>query len=122
MFQHKTAAELLRELHRNGELRQLCGFNPFLGADAVPPEYAFSRFLSTIVEQRHFVTEMFHTIIDELKESLPDLGRKTAVDSKAIPSFGKPVCDEEKSANPDGRRDTDNDCPSGHSLRSFLRM
>ena len=29
VFQHKNAAELLRELRRNGELRQVCGFDPF---------------------------------------------------------------------------------------------
>ena len=27
VFQHPSAAALLRELRRNGELRQLCGFN-----------------------------------------------------------------------------------------------
>lgn len=39
----------------------------------------------------------------------PDLGRKTAGDSKAIPSFGRPVRDEQKQQEPDGRRDTDAD-------------
>ena len=29
VFQHPSAAALIRELWRNGELRQLCGFNPF---------------------------------------------------------------------------------------------
>ena len=109
VFQHKNTAELLRELRRNGELRQLCGFNPFVGVKAVPPEYAFSRFLTSVVEQRDFITEAFHTLVDELKEELPDLGVKTAVDSKAIQSFGKPVRDEEKLAESDGRRDTDAD-------------
>jgi len=109
VFQHKNAAELLRELRRNGELRQVCGFDPFLGSDAVPPEHAFSRFLSSIVEQRVLITQMFHELVDELKKELPELGVKTAVDSKAIPSFGKPVRDEEKLAESDGRRDTDAD-------------
>ena len=112
VFQHKSAAELLRELRRNGELRQLCGFEPLRGANAVPAEWAFSRFLSLVVANREYITEMFHALIDELKEELPDLGEKTAVDSKAISSFGNPVRDEEKIASPDGRRDTDADCPS----------
>ena len=30
-----------------------------------------------------FITEMFHQLIEELKEKLPDLGVKTAADSKA---------------------------------------
>lgn len=107
VFQHKNAAELLRELRRNGELRQVCGFNPFGGAAAVPTEYAFSRFLTAVVKQRRFVRKMFHKLLDELKIALPDLGVKTAVDSKAIQSYGKPVNDEEKSSTPDGRRDID---------------
>jgi len=109
VFQHKSAAELLRELRRNGELRQLCGFEPLRGANAVPAEWAFSRFLSLVVATREFITEMFHALINELKEELPDLGEKTAVDSKAISSFGNPVRNEEKNVSPDGRRDTDAD-------------
>jgi hypothetical protein len=53
--------------------------------------------------------EMFHCLVDELKKHLPDLGVKTAVDSKAIPSFGKPVRNETKLAEDDRRRDTDAD-------------
>jgi len=37
------------------------------------------------------------------------LGRRLAVDSKAIPSAGRPVRDEEKQAERDGRRDLDAD-------------
>ena len=109
IFQHKNAAELLRELRRNGELRQLCGFDPFRGSNAVPAAWAFSRFLSLVVANREFITEMFHALIDELKEELPDLGEKAAVDSKAISSFGNPVRDEKKLEISDGRRDTDAD-------------
>ena len=80
------------------------------------------RFLKLLVEYRGMLTAMFHQLIDELKKKLPELGVKTAVDSKAIPFFGNPVRDEEKLEIQDGRRDTDADCPSGQSLRSFLRM
>ena len=38
VYQHPSAAALLRELRRNGELRERCGFNPLLGVAAVPPE------------------------------------------------------------------------------------
>ena len=34
VFQHPSMASLLRELRRNAELRELCGFDPILGADA----------------------------------------------------------------------------------------
>jgi hypothetical protein len=40
---------------------------------------------------------------------LPDLGEKLALDSKAIRSAGKPVKDEDKSKESDGRRDCDAD-------------
>jgi hypothetical protein len=53
------------------------------------------------------LTEMFHELVDALKKELPDMGAKSAVDSKAIQSFGNPVCDEEEMAKPDGRRDID---------------
>lgn len=109
VYQHPHAATLLRELRRNGELRQLCGFDPFLGEKSVPTKDAFSRFLELLIEHRSFIVEMFHELVDELKEKLKDLGVKTAVDSKAIPSFGKPVRDEEKLKDEDRRRDTDAD-------------
>jgi len=107
--QHPSAAALLRELRRNGELRQLCGFNPFGGEKSAPSDDAMERFLKLIVEHGVILTHMFHQLIDELKKELPDLGVKTAVDSKAIPSFGNPVRDEKKAAESDGRRDTDAD-------------
>ena len=109
VFQHPSAAGLLRELRRNGELRELCGFNPFGGEKSAPSDDAMERFLKLIVEHSEMLTDMFHQLVDELKKELPDLGMKTAVDSKAIPSFGNPVRDEEKLAEPDGRRDTDAD-------------
>ena len=40
VFQHPTVESLLRELRRNGQLRDACGFNPLLGANAVPSEAA----------------------------------------------------------------------------------
>lgn len=109
VFQHPSAAALIRELWRNGELRQLCGFNPFGGMASAPSADAMERFLKLIVEHRKMLTSIFHRLVDELKRELPNLGEKAAVDSKAIPSFGNPVRDEDKLNHPDGRRDTDAD-------------
>jgi hypothetical protein len=109
VFKHPNVESLRRELRRNGELRQVCGFDPFLGEKAVPTKDAFSRFLALLIEHGSCVGEMFHGLVDELKKKLPDLGVKAAVDSKAIPSFGKPVLDEEKQKEKDRRRDTDAD-------------
>ncbi len=43
VFEHSSFASLRRELLRNGQLRQLCGFDPVLGAAAVPPAWAYTR-------------------------------------------------------------------------------
>jgi len=110
VYQHESVASLLRELRRNGELRALCGFDPFLGARAVPPEYAFSRFLALVIEAEGRVVRIFDDLVAELARELADLGRVLAVDSKAITSFGKPVCGKHKEAKKkDHRRDADAD-------------
>lgn len=109
VFQHESAASLLRELSRNGELRDLCGFDPVKGARAVPSQDAFGRFLWLLVEQQEQLEALFHQLIEELKQELPDLGRHLAVDGKALPSYGLPVRDEAKQVQPDRRRDLDAD-------------
>lgn len=109
VFQHVSAASLLRELRRNAQLRQLCGFNIFLGDSAVPSEDAFGRFLANVTKVREETVNMFHVLVERLMEFLPDLGRRMAVDSKAIASLGKCVNDEIKKAIPDRRRDLDAD-------------
>ena len=45
VYQHKSVESLRRELLRNGELREGCGFDPHKGWDAVPSSYGYSRFL-----------------------------------------------------------------------------
>jgi len=109
VFQHVSAASLIRELWRNAELRQLCGFDPLRGMGAAPTEDAFGRFLALVIEQRQMLTAIFHRLVEELGQQLPNLGETLAVDSKAIASFGKPVKDEDKKTEPDDRRDLDAD-------------
>ena len=109
VFQHASAALLLRELKRNGQLRQLCGFDPFLGDLGVPSEDAFGRFLKLVIDNLDFLKEMFHNLVEQLRQELPDLGKALADDSKAIPSHGNPVRNPDKAKKPDGRRDTDAD-------------
>jgi hypothetical protein len=109
VFQHLSSAALLRELRRNAELRQVCGFDPLLGLHAVPSEDAFGRFLGLVIEQQALVLDLFHRLVAALAQVLPDLGQKLAVDSKAIASAGQPVTDDQKRTSPDGRRDLDAD-------------
>ena len=46
VFQHPTIESLLRELRRNGELRDACGFDPLFGATAAPSSAAMSHFMA----------------------------------------------------------------------------
>ena len=112
VFQHASAASLLRELSRNGELRDLCGLDPMLGAAAVPSDDAFGRFLVVLMEHQEMLQALFDQLIALLKQELPDLGRRLAVGSPlvvALPSFGRPVRDETKQQDEDRRRDNDAD-------------
>ena len=107
VFQHKSIESLRRELARNAELRQLCGFDPMKGANAVPTAWSYTRFLNQLLKHEHLINEIFHALVDELKNILPDFGERLAIDSKAIKSAGKPT------KKPDGDRRRDNDADHG---------
>jgi hypothetical protein len=123
VFQHPSSASLVRELKRNPALAEACGFCPFPRARRkkvdgkwvivkeadVPSDDAIERFVALLILNRTLIDEMFHTVVSELGKLLPELGEVLAVDSKAISSAGKPVRDEEKRREPDGRRDLDAD-------------
>jgi len=104
VYQHVSVASLRRELLRNGELRDLCGFDPLLGARAVPSESAYTRFLRNLFRCAGEIEAMFDDLLDRLGLELPELGRHLGIDSKAIPSAGRP-----SGKDPDGRRDRDGD-------------
>jgi len=109
VFQHVSSASLIRELRRNAELRQLCGFDPYRGEKAVPSEDAFGRFLANVVKAQEAIDSMFHLLVERLRDELPSLGERLAIDSKAISSHGRTVTDPLKKVTPDGRRDLDAD-------------
>ena len=105
VFQHESIESLRRELMRNGELRQICGFDVFTGADAVPSSEAYSRFLRVLFGFESEIRRMFDQLVDELKKALPGFGTHLGYDGKAIDSAGKPS----RKGSGDGRRDTDAD-------------
>jgi hypothetical protein len=105
VYQHKSVESLRRELLRNGELREGCGFDPHKGSDAVPPCWVYTRFLKLLMRFKGEVNTMFDTLVDTLKGLLPELGFSVAVDSKGVSSAGRPTKETEE----DGRRDTDAD-------------
>ena len=57
-MQHPTMESLLRELRRNAELPQVCGFNVIHGSEAVPTPRAMSRFVANVVKEEALLREM----------------------------------------------------------------
>lgn len=88
VFGHESAAALIRELRRNGELRQVCGFDPLQQEEAVPPDYVYSRFFEKLFEHADLVEEIFDGLVERVRRLLPDFGEALAVDGKALPTHG----------------------------------
>ncbi len=105
VYQHPSVESLRRELSRNGELRDQCGFDPKRGSGAVPPPWVYTRFLKLLFKFKGEVDGMFDHLVDELKVLLLDLGISVAVDSKGVDSAGRPT----KEKKTDGRRDLEAD-------------
>ena len=89
VFGHESVASMLRELARNGELRDVCGFVSHGGAAMVPTECAFSRFIAKLRGHRALVESIFDDLIETLGTLLPDFGRELAIDGKAIHTHGR---------------------------------
>ena len=89
VFEHKSIESLRRELMRNAQLRELCGFDPFLGIKAVPTPSAYTRFLKRLKEKsiRHLLVQIFTSLVDQCYQELPGFGRRLGIDGKAIESF-----------------------------------
>lgn len=104
VYQHKSVESLRRELLRNAELRQMCGFDPFRGSAAVPPPEAFTHFFRSLFKVSDRIDRIFDDLLEEASRLLPDLGKRLGIDSKGIWSAGRRTEKE-----PDGRRDTDAD-------------
>jgi Transposase domain (DUF772) len=89
VFQHKSIESLRRELKRNAQLREICGFEPLKGITAIPSKSAYNRFIANIIRNKTIIDEIFDDLVKQLQELLPDFGKELAFDSKAISSFGK---------------------------------
>lgn len=90
VFEHTNIESLRRELKRNAQLREMCGFNPLHGVSGVPSKSAYNRFLTKLLSHELLVREMFDSLVEELRVLLPDFGTNIAGDGKAIHSHGKP--------------------------------
>lgn len=102
VYQHDSIEKLRRELGRNGQLRQMCGFK----SKNVPPSWAYTRFLKKLIKHKKQIEEIFDDLVEQIKELLPEFGKHLAMDSKAISSFAKR---QNKNQKKDGRRETDAD-------------
>jgi len=109
VFQHPSAESLRRELLRNGQLRCLCGFDLVKDKAAVPPPWAYTRFLKKLLKHGKLIEQMFDNLVEELRCLLPGFGRTLAIDGKAIPTHALARKKDEEPKKPDGRRDTDAD-------------
>ena len=49
-----------RELLRNGELRNVCGFDAVLGGSAVPTPRSYSHFLKNLIKHREEIEKIFN--------------------------------------------------------------
>ena len=101
VYQHRTIESLRRELLRNGELRQACGFDPALGDKAVPSKDAYSSMLKKLMDKQAMTEGMFEGLVEELKKYLPELGRHMAIDSKKIRSYARGRKDSVDSSDPE---------------------
>jgi len=106
VFQHQSIEQLRRELSRNGQLRQLCGFDLLKGLDAVPEPWAYSRFFRLLKRHADLIDEMFDSLVEQLREVLPGFGRILAMDGKAIETAARQRKGLSEMAD-DGRRDVD---------------
>lgn len=89
VFGHGSLASIGRELARNGQLRDLCGFDPLRGDQAAPPAWVWTRFVAKLLRHQKLVDAMFAALLDRLAAALPDFGRHLAIDGKAIGAWSK---------------------------------
>lgn len=101
IYGHAGVESLRRELLRNRELLEVCGFDPVLGARAVPPSWVYTRLVKKLCRHLDLVERMVEQLVDALAKELPELGRRLAVDSKAIRSHARGRKDPGESADPE---------------------
>lgn len=107
VYEHKSIESLRRELCRNAQLREMCGFNPIFGVEAVPSKSAYNRFVTNLLTHEYLIREMFDCLVKELTMIFPNFGKNLAGDGKAINSLGK--SSKKSNCKKDKRREEDAD-------------
>jgi hypothetical protein len=89
VFGHDGPAALIRELKRNVELREVCGFEVAEGEGAVPPEWVYTRFFGKLMAHGDLLEKLFETLVERVRVVLPDFGQHLAIDGKALSSWSE---------------------------------
>ena len=63
VYQHPSIESLRRELKRNAQLREVCGFDLWLGELAVPPAYVYTRFCRKLMGCQEEVNKVFFCLM-----------------------------------------------------------
>ena len=106
VYQHQSIESLRRELMRNAQLRQLCGFDLLKGMVAVPSSNAYTNFLKLLLKHSVLIDELFYDLVEKLRQLLPGFGEVLAIDSKAINSRSRR---DSRNKHVDGRGESDAD-------------
>ena len=69
VYEHKSVQSLRRELMRNAQLRELCGFEVEKGLAAVPGSWVYSRFLKNLMRHEEEIEAMFCSASDGIGQS-----------------------------------------------------
>lgn len=97
VFNHRSVNDLLRELSRNSQLRQICGIKArFMKQkdgtykmSIVPSEASYSRFLANLLKCKEEMKKAFEGLVDYMYENLEGFGEELAGDGKAIQSYAR---------------------------------
>ena len=76
---------LIERLHSSPRFREICGFG-----DAVPSDATFSRFFRLLADIDGFADCAMAEMVENLRERLPDVGERVAVDSTDIEAYANP--------------------------------
>ena len=114
LFEHETVESFLRELRRNKQLRDMCGFEPksvkqsdgTIKIFVAPSSSSYSKFLKNLKQCQNELDEMFADLVLYMYENLEHFGEILMVDGKAIQSFGTKLSKNSKSGKR-GEHDAD---------------
>lgn len=114
VFEHRSISDLLRELKRNRQLREMCGFelkyiknkDGSIQMMLAPTNSAYTNFLNNLKLCNEEIREAFDSLVKYMYENLDLFGEILGVDGKAIQSF---ATNYSKKSERDGRRDKDAD-------------